>query len=128
MRTLLATLATEYAASLDAIDNGASKKQGIKIGHAAAKAMLARQGGRRTVRAVSVGAETPTVGHWQPLLNAMGQPILDPTPWVGGVEPFLIQSSSQFRSVPPPALDSAQWAAEFNEVKSLGRATGSTRT
>ena len=50
------------------------------------------------------------------------QPILDPTPWVGGVKPFLIQSSSQFRSAPPPALDSAQWAAEFNEVKALGRA------
>jgi hypothetical protein len=47
---------------------------------------------------------------------------------VGGVTPFLIESSSQFRSVPPPALDSAQWAAEFNEVKGLGRATGSTRT
>jgi hypothetical protein len=30
--------------------------------------------------------------------------------------------------VPPPALDSQQWANEFNEVKSLGRATGSTRT
>ena len=44
------------------------------------------------------------------------------------MEPFFIQSSSQFRSVRPPALDSAQWAAEFNEVKSLGRATGSTRT
>ncbi len=57
----------------------------------------------------------------------MGQPILDPTPWAGAVKPFLIQSSSQFRSVSPPALDSAQWAAEFNEVKSLGRATGSTR-
>jgi hypothetical protein len=70
----------------------------------------------------------PAPGHWQPQLNAAGQPILDPTPWAGNVRPFLIQSSSQFRSVPPPALDSAQWAAEFNEVKSLGRATGSTRT
>ena len=48
--------------------------------------------------------------------------------WAGGVKPFLIRSSSQFRSAPPPALGSAQWAAEFNEVKSLGRATGSTRT
>ncbi len=44
------------------------------------------------------------------------------------MKPFLIQSSSQFRSAPPPALGSAQWATEFNEVKSLGRATGSTRT
>ena len=74
------------------------------------------------------GCRTPRAGHWQPLLNAAGQPILDPTPWAGGVKPFLIQSSSQFRSAPPPALDSAQWAAEFNEVKGLGRATGSTRT
>ena len=29
---------------------------------------------------------------------------------------------------PPPALESAQYAEEFDEVKSLGRATGSTRT
>src|SRR6185436_1102225 len=57
-----------------------------------------------------------------------GQPILDPTPWVGGVKPFLIQSSSQFRSVPPPALDSPQWADEFNEVKDLGRFDSLTRT
>ena len=64
-------------------------------------------------------------GHWWPLLNAAGQPILDPTPWAGGVEPFLIESSSQFRTEPPPALDSAAYAAEVNEVQALGRATGS---
>ena len=37
---LLTTLATERAASLGAIDDNAFKKQGIAIGHAAAKAML----------------------------------------------------------------------------------------
>ena len=125
---LLATLSTEYAASLDAIDDGAFKRQGIAIGHAAAKAMLdARVGDGRFGPSQWVpnsGRRTLAAAHQSPT----GQPILDPTPWVGGVKPFLIQSSSQFRSVPPPALDSAQWAAEFNEVKSLGRATGSTRT
>ena len=66
-------------------------------------------------------------GHWQPLIvNAGAGPRSDP--WVGDVKPFLIQSSSQFRSVAPPALDSAQWATEFNEVKSLGRSDSSTRT
>jgi hypothetical protein len=124
---LLSTLSTEYAASLDAIDDNAFKMQGITIGHAAAKAMLdARVGDGRF--GASQWVPDSRVGHWQPLLNATGQPILVPTPWAGGVKPFLIQSSSQIRSVPPPALDSAQWAAEFNEVKSLGRATGSTRT
>jgi len=37
-------------------------------------------------------------------------------------------SSSQFRTAGPPALDIAQWAADVNEVKALGSATGSTRT
>ena len=63
-------------------------------------------------------------GHWWPLLNAAGQPILDPTPWAGGVEPFLIQSSSQFRTAPPLALDSAAYAVELNEVKSSGQSHG----
>ena len=124
---LLDSLAASYAASLDAIANGASKRQGIDIGHAAARAMLdARVGDGRF--GPSQWVPNAGVGHWQPLLNAAGAPILDPTPWAGTVKPFFIESSSQFRSVPPPALDSAQWAAEFNEVKALGRATGSTRT
>ena len=67
-------------------------------------------------------------GHWWPQLNAAGQPILDPTPWVGGVDPFAMQTSSQFRTSGPNALTSAAWAAEFNEVKALGSATSAVRT
>jgi hypothetical protein len=124
---LLNALSLEYAASLTAIDDDPFRMQGIAVGHAAADAMLdARAGDGRF--GPSQWVPNSAVGHWQPLLNAAGQQILDPTPWVGGVKPFLIESSSQFRSAPPPALGSTQWAAEFNEVKSLGRATGSTRT
>jgi hypothetical protein len=50
---------------------------------------------------------------------------------VGGVEPFLMQSSSQFRSAGPPALDSPAYAADVNEVKALGGdgvVTASART
>jgi hypothetical protein len=125
---LLSTLSSEYAASLDAIDDNAFKMQGIAIGHAAAKAMLdSRVGDGRFGPSQWDGSSG--VGRWQPLINPTTMlPILDPTPWVGEVKPFLIQSSSQFRSVLPPALDSAQWAAEFNEVKSLGRVDSMTRT
>ncbi len=125
---LLTNLATEYAASLAAVDAGRFKARGIDAGHAAAAAMLAaRVDDGRFGPSQWVPNSAP--GHWQPLVNpTTGQPILDPTPWVGGVKPFLIQSSSQFRSVPPPALDSAAYAEQFNEVKSLGRATDSTRT
>jgi hypothetical protein len=47
---------------------------------------------------------------------------------VGAVKPFLIQSPDQFQSVPPPALTSPEYAREYNEVKSLGRNTSTTRT
>jgi len=123
---LLSTLATTYAASLDAIADDSFKRQGIEVGHAAARAMLdARQDDGRF--GASAWVPNPAAGHWQPLI-VNGAPALDPTPWVGNVRPFLLTSSSQFQSAPPPALDSQQWATEFNEVKLLGRATGSTRT
>ena len=124
---LLQTLSSEYATSLAAVADGPFKEQGIVAGHAAAVAMLdARENDGRF--GPSQWVPDTRVGHWWPLLNAAGQPILDPTPWVGGVEPFLIESSSQYRTEPPPALDSAAYAAEVNEVQALGRATGSTRT
>jgi len=124
---LRSTLSAAYAASLAAVPGGSFKKQGIAVGHAAAAAMLkAREGDGRFGPSAWVPNSAP--GHWQPLLSATGAPLLDPTPWAGDVTPFLIQSSSQFRSAPPPALESAQWAAEFNEVKSLGRADSATRT
>jgi len=125
---LLATLAAQRDTSLNAVADGASKAQGVEVGHAAAKAMLdSRVGDGRF--GPSQWDQSTGLGRWQPLINpANGQPILDPTPWVGGVKPLLIQSSSQFRSVPPPALDSPEWAAQFNETKSLGRADSTTRT
>jgi hypothetical protein len=123
---LLSKLSDEYAASLAPIADDSFKRQGIVVGHAAADAMLdARQGDGRFGPSAWVPNSAP--GHWQPLLSG-GAPLLDPTPWVGNVKPFLIQSSSQFRSAPPPALNSQQWATEFNEDKSLGRATSTTRT
>jgi hypothetical protein len=42
--------------------------------------------------------------------------------------PFAIPSPSSFRSPGPPALTSAQYAADFMEVKRLGEATSATRT
>jgi hypothetical protein len=125
---LLTALSTEYDTTLGAIADDAFKMQGISIGHLAAKAMLdARAGDGRF--GPSQWTQETGVGKWQPLINpANGQPILDPTPWVGGVKPFLLQSSDQFRSAPPPALTSQAWADQFNEVKSLGRIDSSTRT
>ena len=48
-------------------------------------------------------------------------------PGWGKVVPFAMNSGTQFRPPPPPAL-SAECAAAFNEVKSLGAKESSTRT
>ena len=125
--TLLDSLATQYANSLAGVPNGPFKTQGIAAGNAAAAAMIsARQDDGRFGPSQWVPNTAP--GHWWPQLNAAGQPILDPTPWVGGVDPFAMQTSSQFRTPGPNALTSAAWATEFNEVKALGSATSAVRT
>lgn len=124
---VLHALASRYAASLAAIPNSSSKTQGIAAGIAAAEAMIdARKSDGRF--GPSQWVPNPAPGHWQPQLTPTGQPILDPTPWVGLVKPFLLHSSSQFRTPGPNALSSAAWAHEFNEVKLLGSADSAVRT
>ena len=52
----------------------------------------------------------------------------DPAGWLRFVKPFLLDSQSQFRSAGPFPLTSAEYATEFNEVKSIGSLTSTTRT
>jgi hypothetical protein len=86
--TLLARLTTEYNKSLNVIPDGPPKTFGIAAGNAAAEVMIAaRQDDGRFTPSPWVANYGP--GHWQPLLDANGRPILDPTAWVANVRPFL---------------------------------------
>jgi hypothetical protein len=125
--SMLQGLAGAYASSLAAIADTPFKRQGVTAGNAAANAMIAaRQGDGRF--GPSQWVPNAELGHWQPLLNPDGTQMLDATPWVGGVRPFLLKSSSQFRSNGPRALTSAAYAAEVNKVKALGSLNSTTRT
>ena len=126
--SVLQSLASRYASSLESIPDSPFRAQGIAAGEAAAEAMIAaREDDGRFGPSQWVPNSAP--GHWWPLTNPdTGQLIIDPTPWVGGVKPFLMQSSSQFRTAGPQALGSAAWAQDFNEVKALGRADSLVRT
>lgn len=44
------------------------------------------------------------------------------------LKPFVLQSASQFRPGPPPALASKEWAADYNEIKDYGSLNSSKRT
>lgn len=114
-----------YLASLAAIPEGSAKDGGIAVGDAAGTAMLAARAGdgRFGPYRFPVGLEP---GQWRttpPLLL-----VNDPFAWVAHLRPFLIQSPSQFPSAGPNALTSAEYAADFAEVKALGSSTSSTRT
>jgi PAP2 superfamily len=64
-------------------------------------------------------------GQWRPTPPAF-QSMANPQ--VATMLPYAIASPSQFRPAGPPALNSAQYAANFNETKTLGSATSSSRT
>ena len=131
--SLLQRLTTEYNNSLNGIPPG-PRDAGIAAGNAAADAMIAARHGEDFCPCEDGRfGPSPWVpnyepGHWQPLLDPNGNPILDPAPWVANVRPFLIQSSSQFRTDGPNALTSTAYSEDFNEVKALGSMNSTART
>jgi len=68
---------------------------------------------------------TPAIGVWRPTppANAFGA-----TPQIATMTPWVLRRPSQFRLPPPVALSSAEYTADFNEVKSMGILSSLTRT
>jgi hypothetical protein len=119
-----ANLDAAYALSLSQIPDGASKTDGVSLGESVAAAILALRSSDGSTTTLPY-TQTPGPGIWQPT------PLTFPTAlfvaW-GNVTPFTLKSGSQFRAEGPPALSSAEYAADFNEVKSLGAANSAMRT
>jgi hypothetical protein len=67
----------------------------------------------------------PELGQWRPTPPGFLPGL---TPQFAVMTPWAIESPSQFRPEGPPALLSAEYAADFNETKMLGALTGSLRT
>jgi hypothetical protein len=126
------TLDAERAASLAGIvddpsdvEDSQSIARGIAWGQTVADDILAWRAtdGFTPAPPPFLGGLAP--GEWRPtppaFLPGAGPQFATMTPWA-------IAAPSQFRPAGPPALSSAQYAADFNEVKALGSLTGSTRT
>jgi hypothetical protein len=121
-----ASLDTAYADSLAA--HGLSPLDlGIEYGRSAAAAILAlRANDHSSLAEAQFNYTAPgagTQGVWVPLTST---PALLPG-W-GNVTPFVLRSGSQFRPDAPPALDSEQYAKDYNEIKEIGKQNSSTRT
>ena len=74
-------------------------------------------------RSRSCSAPRPGVWRVSPPLTAP-----DPTPWVGNVKPFLVPNAEMLRTKGPNALTSKAYARDFNELKSVGSFSSTTRT
>lgn len=114
-----------YQQSLAELGSDRRVEQGIQIGQEAANTILAARVGDGA--AVTPPEFVPGVGpdEYQLTPPKFAQPVF--TQWPA-VRPFALVTGSQFRPPAPPAVSSARYAADFNEVKSLGRMTSLTRT
>jgi hypothetical protein len=131
----LRNLFSSQAASLDALygpslaAHGLTEfDPGIAYGQSAAAAILAARADDQSAVAqfayTAPGAGNP--GVWVPISAAPNAQALLPG-W-GSVTPFVLRSGSQFRPDAPPALDSEQYANDYNEIKIIGASSSPTRT
>jgi hypothetical protein len=112
------SLRARYDQSLAAIPNSPAKLRGIAVGQAAAAAMIDAR------RDDGAGANVPwTVGtqpgQWRPTPPDH----LNVGAWFAFLRPFVIRAADDYRLPGPPALTSAAYARDLNEVKAVGSAT-----
>jgi membrane-associated phospholipid phosphatase len=112
------------ATILAAIPDGPHKTAGIVWGEFVTSQILAGRSNDGS-NAIVPPPSGSGPGAWVPTPPAFLAYLL---PQWGFVAPFGMSSSSQFRPPGPPSLDSQQYADDYNEVKQLGAAVGSTRT
>jgi membrane-associated phospholipid phosphatase len=114
----------ELQASLQEIAGGDLKTSGIQVGQTAAKNILAARANDGSDKTVNYTPGTDP-GEWQPTPPAY---LPAATPQWATVTPFCLQSPSQFRPPPPPALTSSDYTAAFNLTKDVGAFDSSSRT
>ena len=113
------------ASELAAIPNGQGKQQGIKVGAAVARRLVALRSSDGSAAAPPPFAAGNKPGDYRPTPPAFAPPVF--TNW-GSVTPFVLSSGRQFLPAPPPPITSVAYARALNQVKSLGQDTSTTRT
>jgi len=122
----VASIEADYTAALGAIADGPAKTQGIAVGQTAAAVIL--------ILRAEDGADTLLLDFAYPQGTNPGEYRFTPgfpfaaAPGWGNVTPFVLHDSAQFRPGPPYKVTSKKYAADLNEIQSLGAKTGSTRT
>lgn len=131
--TVLLANFPEYKSKLDSaleanlakVEDGFLKQQGLILGRKAAEAILA-------LRAGDGAYDDPVV--FIPVSDVPGvYNVVPPFDFLFGpqwktMQLFSLKTHDQFRSVPPPALNSVRYALDYNEVKAVGKVNSAFRT
>jgi hypothetical protein len=123
------SLGAAYTAALAAIPDGQPKAEGIAVGGLAAQSVLANRTGDGASPAAFFAPASSDPGVWQPyagcpVMNGVQVGIL--FHWQN-VLPFGIGSSSQFRSAPPPQLQTGRYARDYTESMAVGELNSAVR-
>ena len=112
------------ASSLTRIPDGPAKANGLRLGQEVAERLFTLRKDDGSAAQQSYSFSTGA-GVYQatPLMNA--NPVL---PQWRNVKPFTIANAKQFAFAGPPALTSAAFAKDFDEVKRLGSRVSTERT
>jgi hypothetical protein len=108
---------TDYLA---AMADSEPKAEGIKLGEAVAAKILDVRG--------KDGADAPDSYRYRTNPGVYVPTAITVSSTWGNVTPFALKGGSQFRPVPPIKLNSAQWAADYTEIKDLGGKTSAKRS
>jgi PAP2 superfamily len=122
-------LASALKNCLAHVPEGPAKQRALELGKGAAAKILAQRDGD--------GWNTEAAYHFQPMSPGVYAEFHEhsgtPQGFVFGagwaaVKPFAMKSPDQFRSPPPPDINSDEYTAAFNEVKEKGRFASQART
>jgi membrane-associated phospholipid phosphatase len=130
-----ASLTTQRDASIAAVMRKESQKsiqEGMAWGQTVADAIWAYRlndgiapNPPPFVGVLGIEGTAPAIGVWRPtpLVNAFGA-----GPQFASMTPWVLKRPSQFRPPPPNALTSAEYAVDYNEIKTMGVYDGSGRS
>ncbi len=112
------------ANALAGLPNDRARQAGVAWGQLVARTILAARANDGAAATVPyVPGANP--GDWVPTLPGLKPALLPQWPQVAC---FTMTSGAQFRPPPPPRVDTATYAAEFNLTKRLGGATSASRS
>jgi hypothetical protein len=115
----------QYALLMGSISDGPAKEDGKAVGAEVATLFLASRAGDGRANPAITYLPGSGPGAWVPTWPNF--PSVS-TPWLAVMRPFAIESPSQFRADPPPALDSAEYLADLDETLRLGALNSTERT